>query len=144
MATWTIRTFRIDDYDGARALWVASKGIGLDESDSRDRIEVFLTRNPGLSFVADLDGAIVGAVLCGQDGRRALVYHLAVAEERRRQGVGAALVRACLESLRAQGIRKCHIMVFGDNHEALRFWKHVGAKERTDLVLSSIATAGAV
>ncbi|MEA2697891.1 MAG: N-acetylglutamate synthase [Myxococcales bacterium] len=140
MNNWTIRPFRIDDYDGARALWEASKGIGLDASDSRDRIEAFLARNAGLSSVADLDGAIVGAVLCGQDGRRALVYHLAVADKHRRQGVGAALVRACLAKLREQGIHKCHILVFGENHEALLFWKHIGAKERTDLVLSSIDT----
>jgi len=140
MAGWTIRAFRIDDFDDARALWEASNGVGLDESDSRERIDAFLARNPGLSSVAALDGKIVGAVLCGQDGRRALIYHLAVAEEHRRQGMGVALVRACLAKLRGQGIRKCHIMVFGDNHQALGFWRHVGAKVRTDLVLSSIAT----
>jgi ribosomal protein S18 acetylase RimI-like enzyme len=86
----------------------------------------------------------VGAVLCGHDGRRALVYHLAVADAHRHQGMGSALVRACLTALREQGIGKCHIMVFRDNHETSQFWNHLGAKERTDLVLSSIATEGGV
>ena len=137
MPTWNIRPFAIDDYMAARALWEASEGVGLDGSDSRERIEAFLRRNPGLSAVAEQDGTVVGAVLCGHDGRRGLIYHLAVAREHRRQGVGAALVAAALVALRAEGIRKCHVLVFADNDEANQFWRRQGAKIRTDLTLST-------
>jgi ribosomal protein S18 acetylase RimI-like enzyme len=54
-------------------------------------IGLLLAGNPGLSLVAELDGAVVGAVLCGHDGRRALIYHLAVAASLRRRGIGVAL-----------------------------------------------------
>jgi ribosomal protein S18 acetylase RimI-like enzyme len=137
MTSWSIRPFAIDDYAAARALWQASEGVGLDDSDSRERIEAFLQRNPGLSAAADLDGAVIGAVLCGHDGRRGLIYHLAVARSHRRQGVGAALVGASLAALRAEGIHKCHVLVFADNHEANQFWQRQGAKVRTDLTLST-------
>jgi ribosomal protein S18 acetylase RimI-like enzyme len=137
MPTWNIRPFAIADYAAARALWVASEGVGLDDTDSRERIQAFLQRNPGLSAVAEVDGTVIGAVLCGHDGRRGLIYHLAVARSQRRQGVGAALVAASLAALRAEGIRKCHVLVFADNHEANQFWRHQGAKVRTDLTLST-------
>lgn len=137
MPTWSIRPFAIADHAAARTLWVASEGVGLDDSDSRERIHVFLRRNPKLSAVAEVDGTVIGAVLCGDDGRRGLIYHLAVARAHRRQGVGAALVKASLAALRTQGIRKCHILVFADNHEANQFWQRQGAKVRTDLTLST-------
>jgi ribosomal protein S18 acetylase RimI-like enzyme len=133
----SLRPFAIDDYAAARALWEASEGVGLDASDSRERIEAFLRRNPGLSAIATVDGAIVGAVLCGHDGRRGLIYHLAVARAHRRQGVGAALVAASLAALRAEGIHKCHVLVFADNDEAHQFWRRQGAKVRADLTLST-------
>jgi N-acetylglutamate synthase len=144
MANWSIRSFQIGDYAEARALWDACEGIGLDQSDSREQIQTFLTRNPGLSAVVDLGGAIVGAVLCGQDGRRGFIYHLAVASSHRRQGMGGALVKASLSALREQGIRKCHIMVFNHNHDASQFWTRLGAKVRTDVILSSMTIEGAV
>ncbi|HSZ84288.1 MAG TPA: GNAT family N-acetyltransferase [Polyangia bacterium] len=137
MPIWSIRPFAIDDYAAARTLWEASEGVGLDASDSRERIEAFLRRNPWLSAIAEADGAVIGAVLCGHDGRRGLIYHLAVAREHRRQGVGAALVAAALVALRAEGIRKCHVLVFADNDEANQFWRRQGAKIRTDLTLST-------
>jgi N-acetylglutamate synthase len=139
MPSWSIRPFAIDDYATARALWEASEGVGLDGSDSRERIQAFLQRNPELSAVAEEDSTMIGAVLCGHDGRRGLIYHLAVARAHRRQGVGAALVAASLAALRAEGIRKCHVLVFADNHEANQFWQRQGAKVRTDLMLSTFA-----
>jgi ribosomal protein S18 acetylase RimI-like enzyme len=137
MPSWSIRPFAIDDYAAARALWEASEGVGLDDSDSRERIEAFLRRSPGLSAVAEVGDAVIGAMLCGHDGRRALIYHLAVARAHRRQGVGAALVAASLAALRAEGVRKCHVMVFTDNHDANQFWQRQGAKVRDDLTLST-------
>lgn len=138
MPNWSIRPFAIGDCAAARALWETSEGVGLDDSDSRERIEAFLRRNSGLSAVAELDGTVIGAVLCGHDGRRALIYHLAVARAHRRRGVGAALVAASLAALCAEGIRKCHVLVFADNDEANQFWQRQGARVRADLKLSTL------
>ena len=65
-----VRAFRVEDYDAVIALWRRTEGVGLNESDTRRAIAEFLQCNPRLSFVAEKDGRIIGAVLCGHDGRR--------------------------------------------------------------------------
>jgi GNAT superfamily N-acetyltransferase len=140
MADWSIRAFEAGDYMQVRTLWKASEGIGLDDSDSPEGLEAFLSRNPGLSAVADSGGTIVGAVLCGHDGRRGFIYHLIVAQSHRRRGVGTKLVSRCLAVLHERRIPKCHVMMFRTNDDAKQFWLKQGAKERTDLILASLAT----
>ena len=123
-----------EDYDEVLALWRGTAGVGLDEgTDTQDGIAAYLLRNPGLSFVARRDGKVVGAVLCGHDGRRGYLHHLAVAAAHRHCGVGRALVEACLARLGHIGIRKCNIFLFSNNEAGQEFWKHVGWQERADL-----------
>ena len=83
------------------------------------------------------------AILCGHDGRRGLVHHLAVRTESRRQGVGRALLFAGLAALHAERIHKCHLLVFGNNQEGLAFWSAVGAQLRGELQLLSLPTSAA-
>jgi ribosomal protein S18 acetylase RimI-like enzyme len=123
------------DYDAVLALWQASEGIGLNESDTREAIAAYLVRNPGLSFVAETEGKIAGAVLCGHDGRRGYLHHLAVAKSHRRRGLGCALVDKCLARLRAQGITKCNIFLFANNAAGRAFWLREGWAPREDLVV---------
>jgi len=131
------------DYGEVAALWQATDGVCFDEDDAPEKIEAYLARNPGLSFVARSGGRIVGAVLCGTDGRRGYLHHLAVARAHRRRGVGKALVDRCFSRLASMGIPKCHIFVFSDNPAALEFWKHTGWRERDDLHLLSKDTPAA-
>jgi N-acetylglutamate synthase len=133
----TLREFAIEDYDAACALWQATEGIGLSEADKRENIAYFLGRNRGLSMVAEENGKIVGALLCGSDGRRGFLHHLAVAAGHRRAGIGRALVTRCLAELAAIGMRKCHIFVMQDNAEGKKFWRRIGWEERTTLVVMS-------
>ncbi len=135
-----IRPFEPTDYPAARALWEATPGVGLSAADERGPIERYLRRNPGLSFVAQEGGELVGTILCGHDGRRGLIHHLVTAPAARRRGLGRGLLLAGLRGLRAQGIDKCHLMVFGDNEEGKAFWRAVHAAERTELALFSIST----
>ena len=128
------------DYDVALALWQGLEGIGLSEADSREAIEAFLTRHPGLSLVARDGKQLVGAVLCGHDGRRGYLYHLAVARAHREHGIGRRLVELCLARLAAAGIQKCHIFVHADNQAGAQFWRHLGYSERTDLKIMSCPT----
>src|SRR4051812_31804433 len=112
-----IRPMKADDYDAVRALWEATDGVGLDPSDERDRIIAYLQRNPGLSLAArdksqNARDRIVGAVLCGFDGRRGDLCHLAVAAEYRGRGIGQRLVEDCLARLRDVGMLKCNIRVY--------------------------------
>jgi len=131
-----IRPLVIGDYEAVHALWSQTEGLGLNESDSPGAIAAYLERNPGLSRVAvDPRDHIVGALLCGHDGRRGYLHHLAVTPAHRKQGIGKALVESCLEGLRALGIPKCNLFLFADNEQGRSFWLHNGWNSRTDLVL---------
>ena len=135
-----IRAFRPDDHAQAQALWSSTEGVGLSSADSSENIARFLERNPGLSFVATDSDVVVGTILCGHDGRRGLIHHLAVASAHRRKGLGRTLVKEALAALRRDGIEKCHLLVFRQNSEGRAFWLRVGAEERTTLGLFSLPT----
>lgn len=138
-----LRPLHASDIEGCLALWQQAEGVVLREaSDQPASIAAFLERNPGLSWVAESpEGALVGALLCGQDGRRAYLYHLAVQPAWRRAGCGRALVAAALERLEAVGISRCHAFVRTDNQDALRFWARVGADRRLDVALFTLRLA---
>jgi len=136
MATpFPINVMQFDDYDEVLALWQRCEGVGITPSDSREAVQTFLDRNPGLCFVARQDGQIIGAVLCGHDGRRGYMYHLAVAPEHRKKGIGRAIVDACLAELASAGIQKSTIFVYGHNGTGQHFWRGTGWKDRADLVV---------
>lgn len=122
---------------GALELWHAEEHIGLSSADEPAALARFLRRNPGTSFAA-LDGdRLAGAVLCGHDGRRGYVHHLAVAAAHRRSGLGSDLLGACLDALRGLGIEKCHAFVVRDNPMAELFWERSGWTRRDELELYS-------
>jgi ribosomal protein S18 acetylase RimI-like enzyme len=124
-------------YDEALALWKRCEGIGLSEADDSEPMQKFLHKNPGLNCIALEGGRIVGTCLCGSDGRRGYLYHLAVDPAQRRKGIGKRLVERTLQALAEQGIQKCHIMVFGSNESGLAFWKSGEWITRSEIVLMS-------
>ena len=122
----TTREFVMSDYDDVIALWEGVEGVEICEGDSRQEIAEYLKRNPGLSRVAVLDDKIVGAALCGHDGRRGWIYHLAVAPTYRRQKVGNDLLESYVDALRAIGLKRAIILVAGDNPGGHDFWLRNG------------------
>jgi len=123
-----------EDYDGVKALWMSIHGFGIRSiDDSREGVEFFLKRNPTTSVVAELDGRIVGAILCGHDGRRGTLYHVCVAEDFRRQGIGKAMVVFCMEALKKEHVNKVSLIAFKSNGIGNEFWHHEGWEERQDL-----------
>lgn len=128
------RTMTIEDYDNVWALWMGSKNMGFnDVDDSREGIAKFLARNPGTSFVAMDGDTLAGIILGGQDGRRGYIYHLAVGESFRRQGVGTALVKFCMEAMKKEGIKKVALLVFKRNEAGNAFWERQGFETREDV-----------
>ena len=100
---FTVRTMTIEDYEGVYALWMSIKGFAIRSiDDSKEGVARFLLRNPDTSVVAVEDGRIIGAILCGHDGRRGCLYHVCVRQECRRKGVGKAMVVFCMEKLKAE------------------------------------------
>lgn len=125
----------IKDYQEVINLWTNTPGVGLDISDGRRAIASYLKRNPGMSFVARDGKDLIGTILCGHDGRRGYLYHLAVVPRCRRAGIGTKLVAKCMGKLKRLGITKCNIYLFADNADGERFWENDGWKNRPDVRL---------
>ncbi len=122
-----VREFTMDDYDDVLALWL-SAGPGVDRrpSDERDQVALKIGRDPDLFLLATLGGRIVGAVMGGWDGRRGYVYHLAVAPDVRRRGVGGALMDELEDRLRRKGALKAKCQIYTHNEESLDFFRRRG------------------
>jgi ribosomal protein S18 acetylase RimI-like enzyme len=123
-----IREFKYpQDYPQVIELWKnAGPGVHIRRSDMPDEIVKKLQRDADLFLVAELGGKIVGTVLGGFDGRRGMMYHLAVVQGYRRRGIGEALVEELECRLRAKGCIRYYLLVTRDNHEAIRFYEGRG------------------
>ncbi len=129
-----VRTMTIDDYDDVYSLWMSIHGFGMRSiDDSRENIEIFLKRNPTTSVVDEEDGKIVGAILCGHDGRRACLYHVCVSEKYRMHGIGKKMVEFCINQLKKERINKVCLNAFVTNAIGNEFWKKMGWNLRSDM-----------
>jgi len=140
--TIEIRELVPDDYDAVVALWRASDGVTMRDVDQREPLSAYLVHHRGLSFVAVENGVIIGSTLCGTDGRRGYLQHVAVAKSHRRRGIASALVERSVNALAERGIDKCHLMVLADNVDAQAFWTRIGWKERSEIRLMSHTASG--
>ena len=122
-----IRKMRFEDYGEVYNLWINTPGMGLnDNDDSEAGIQKYLSRNPETCFVAEKDGAVIGVILSGHDGRRGLIYHLAVRTCERNRGAGSALTDRAVEALKNEGISKVYAIVFKRNAAGNAFWEKRG------------------
>ncbi len=129
-----IRAMTIEDYEQVRNLWMQIKGFAIRSiDDSCEGVARFLERNPGTSVVAVEDGTVVGAILCGHDGRRGCLYHVCVAPDYRRRGIGKAMVVFCMDALKKEHINKVSLIAFTKNDIGNAFWHNVGWVQREDL-----------
>ena len=129
-----LRIMTIDDYDAVFALWQSISGFSIRSiDDSRAGIAAYLERNPRTCVVCERSGRIIGSILCGHDGRRGYLYHVCVAADVRRRGVGKAMVDFCLKALREEGITKVSLIAFTRNALGNAFWSKIGWTKRDDL-----------
>ena len=130
-----IRTMKIEDYEKVYDLWTHIVGMGLNTTDdSREGIAKYLLRNPNTCFVAEDNEAIIGVIMCGHDGRRGFIYHTAVKQEYRGQGIGRKLAASALAALEADGIHKVALVAFEKNISGNLFWEKMGFTVRDDLI----------
>ena len=116
-------------------LWNSiEKGVSLGRSDTSEEIQKKLERDPDLFLVAEEDGQIIGTVIGGFDGRRGLLYHLAVAASFRRRGIGSRLIEEVETRMRAKGCMRCYLLVTTDNPEGMAYYEKHGW-ERMDYVV---------
>lgn len=129
-----IRAMTLNDYENVHALWMRIKGFSIRSiDDSQEGVERFLKRNSGISVVAEEDGRIVGAILCGHDGRRGCLYHVCVDPDYRLKGIGKSMVVFVMEALRKEKINKVSLIAFTKNDIGNAFWKEIGWTKREDL-----------
>ena len=134
MFEFNVRAMTIDDYDNVYALWSHINGFAIRSiDDSREGVDIFLKRNPLTSAVAIGDGKIVGAILCGHDGRRGCFYHVCVHKDYRRRNIGRTMVAFCMEALRKEHINKVSLIAFTKNDVGNAFWNSIGWTKREDL-----------
>ena len=137
-----IELMKIDDYEQVWNLWINIKGMGLNNlDDSKEGIERFLKRNPTTCFVARDNDKIIGVIMAGHDGRRGFIYHTAVLEEKRKQGIAGKLLASAMKALQTEGIKKVALVVFEKNELGNSFWEKEGFTVRNDLVYRNKALA---
>lgn len=133
-----IRLVNIDDYDSIYELWNSTEQAkrALNPiDDSREGIERYLKRNPTTCFLAqqNVTNKTIGVILTGHDGRRAIIHHLCVHPDYRRNGIAKMLVKKAEDALKNEGITKIFGLVFKDNDVANAFWERQGYTLRTNL-----------
>lgn len=134
-----VREFSFEaDYPALLSLWnQIEKGMNVGRSDTPEEIKKKLQRDPDLFLVAENNGSIIGSAIGAFDGRRGMIYHLAVHQDFRGQGVGAALLSEVERRLQAKGCLKCLLLVFADNTEAIQFYRTHGWREQTEDIVFS-------
>lgn len=133
---YTVRLVIPEDYDAIYELWNSteqSRRALNPVDDSREGIARYLARNPNTCFAAEREGRIIGVILTGHDGRRAIIHHLCVHPDCRRMGIAGDLVSRAEEALKKEGIQKIFGLVFKDNDAANDFWEQQGYSLRTNL-----------
>jgi len=133
---YSTRKVTIDDYDAIYELWNSteqSRRALNPVDDSREGIARYLRRNPDTCFAAVKDGRIIGVILTGHDGRRAIIHHLCVNPAYRRMGIAGHLVSLAEEALLKEGIQKIFGLVFKDNEAGNAFWEQQGYSVRKNL-----------
>lgn len=129
-----IRVMTPEDYDKVYQLWLSITGFGIRSmDDSREGVERFLKRNPTTSVVAEQNGRIVGSIMCGHDGRTGCFYHVCVARDYRKHGVGYRMVRFAVKALIQEGVNKVTLIAFKENEVGNVFWQSLGWTQREDV-----------
>lgn len=123
---YTIRSMKIGDFPRVHELWRETEGLSLEESDSKEAIDIYLKRNRGFCFVACNGDHIIGTILCGHEGRRGILRHLTVRRTFRHTGIARVLIKRSLSALAKAGIEKCNLFVLNINVEGRNFWEHLG------------------
>ena len=114
-----------DDYLDIIDLWeTAGSGIQLSSSDSIEEITKKQLRDPELFLVAEENKRITAAVLGGFDGRRGIVYHLAVREEYRDQGLGEGLMIELEKRWKKLGCIRSYLLITPGNLKARQFYEN--------------------
>ena len=106
----------------------------MSRSDTLEETRKHISRTPDLFLVAEEDGQIIGTVVGGFDGRRGIVYHLAVAASFRGRGIGSRLMDEIESRMLSKGCLRSYMLVTTDNPEAMAYYQKRGWDRMDDVV----------
>ena len=122
----TIRSYADEDEVGVAGLWRVvfpdAPAWNRPEDDIRRKVAV----QRELFLVAEENGRIVGSAMAGYDGHRGWVYYVAVAPNRRRQGIGTALMAEVERGLVQIGCPKLNLQIRASNEAVVAFYRRLG------------------
>lgn len=138
-----LRALHTDDHAACLALWQHCDGVAVRMWEDAAAMTRLIERNPAMSCAAEVAGRLVGTVLCGHDGWRGWLYHVAVDPAWRRRGLATALVSRAQAELTKAGIRRVNALMLSGNRDAMQFWLAAGWRQREDLSLVSLDLSAA-
>jgi ribosomal protein S18 acetylase RimI-like enzyme len=106
-------------------LW-RDAGAVAGATDDPAAVRALLARDPEALLVAELRGRLVGCLIAAFDGWRGNMYRLAVHPAHRGRGIGAQLIEAGEERLRAAGARRVTALVVSEDTRAAAVWRRAG------------------
>ena len=111
------------------ALWQAC-GLTRPWNDPQADFDRAIGGPSSAVLLARVEEAVVASVMVGHDGHRGWVYHVSVAPDRQRSGLGRAAMAAATDWLRARGVPKIQLMVREGNAAALAFYEKLGMERQ--------------
>lgn len=118
-----IRPYQEIDQAAVLALWRRVFPDNPAHNDPLLDIQRKLTVQPECFLVAVNDADLVGTVMAGFDGHRGWVYYVAVHPDRRRLGIGKALMNGAEQALAQLGCGKINLQVRAGNDAVLAFYR---------------------
>lgn len=120
-----IRQLTMADYEQAWRLWHLCK-VPVGESFERAAVQRMTEHDPDLCLVAELNGAIIGAVIGFLHGGHGRVCNHAVDPRCRGRGIGAMLFKEVEGKLIAKGATEIEAMVPVTSLEGRKFFEDQG------------------
>lgn len=125
---WLIREYAHPaDYPLVSELWKsAGGGVQFNRSDTEAEIQKKVSRDPDLFLVVDHEKQIIATIIAGFDGRRGMLYHLAVSPQFRKHGIASALMHEIETRLRNKGCVKAYLLINPLHPELMPFYEKLG------------------
>ncbi|AJG99119.1 GCN5 family acetyltransferase [Clostridium beijerinckii] len=117
--TIVVKAMKESDIDQVIKLWRDIFGSSfLEEYVTKEQLITYLKKNPKASSVAcNEDGKVIGALLCGSDGIRGFIYHIAIYSEYRVNEIEKRMLDRSLAKLKEIGIKTGFIFTQSSNHD---------------------------
>ncbi len=125
----TIRRLQDEESDLRQVVSIENLSFNKDDAYSREDFKRWMGYNPDFCMAAEIDGRIVGDMIC-----RILRYKLdlascAIHPDYRRYGIGSLLLKEMETLARKFGVRKIELQVRKTNSNGLAFWQKMGFEE---------------